>query len=216
MTPFDFTYVQYDATSPFGVWFAAVTFLPVLLPFAIFVAFFSTRELYLGYLGVGSLVSTAANSVIKRMVKQERPVGSSKKGFGMPSDHSQMIWFLVSFFFLSLWHYHHQQQRRNSSNSSNSSNSAQRLGIVVPISRVVLGVHSVAQVVVGSLVGVAAGWLWFQLGVRAAIPALFPAIEASTGGKLLLLRHTLFVPGAITAQYHAALAARKQQKEARG
>jgi hypothetical protein len=50
-------------------------------------------------------------------------------------------------------------------------------GILVPMSRVVLGYHSVEQVLAGSLVGVLSGLAWFSLLVCPTVQELFETLE---------------------------------------
>jgi len=50
---------------------------------------------------LGLVCSTIINSVVKNYVQEPRPVGSTKSGFGFPSDHAQFMSFFAVY--LTLW-----------------------------------------------------------------------------------------------------------------
>lgn len=78
------------------------------------------------------LVCTASNLVLKRLIKQPRPAGSHKSGYGMPSNHSQFMCFIACYFTLWLLHKasfgarttkHRSSSEKGSNNDKNSTNS---------------------------------------------------------------------------------------------
>lgn len=51
----------------------------------------------------GILANEVLNIVLKRWFAEPRPIGSAKAGFGLPSSHSQLMFFVVVF--IAMWLY---------------------------------------------------------------------------------------------------------------
>jgi len=116
------------------------------------------------YLFLGQLGNVVLNIVTKHLVKLPRPEGKPHLvhfgKYGMPSNHSQFMFFLATFAALA------------SFSGSEPIVAYQKaiagfigmLACLVSYSRVYLEYHSADQVVVGCLVGGFAGALWFFIG----------------------------------------------------
>ena len=50
---------------------------------------------------MGSIINAILSITLKRIINQERPTSASKSDPGMPSSHSQSIFFIVTFSILS-------------------------------------------------------------------------------------------------------------------
>ncbi|KAG7257423.1 hypothetical protein CRUP_002912 [Coryphaenoides rupestris] len=119
-----------------------------LLPIAILVGFVTLivfkRELHtISFFG-GLLLNEAVNWLLKHIIKEPRPCAGShttlNTDYGMPSSHSQLIWFFVVYFFLFLY------------------------------LRVYLLYHTWSQVFYGGVTGCAIGIVWFFLTQEVLTP----------------------------------------------
>ena len=119
---------------------------------------------------LGLILNLGMNVVLKKFFQQDRPSGAKNcealpdcddkhptKGDGMPSGHSQTLGFLVSALGLWLLTYGVKNTRYFSILM------LVILKIAVMIARVYMGCHTVAQVAVGSYIGIVMGAVWFYL-----------------------------------------------------
>jgi dolichyldiphosphatase len=149
------------------------------------------------------LFSVALNVVLKRVIRQPRPVGSWKSGYGMPSDHAQFAAALTLYWLL--WMHYSKRVRLVPPEFSQTVERRAKsvLSVVLVVaqfcvawSRWALGVHSAAQLVVGTAVGWSVALLWHSLSTRFFWPTLFPRLLAldSVVMRLLLLRDSGRLP----------------------
>ncbi len=114
----DLTYVAYQQGDLLSELLAYVTFAPMAIGVAMVTLLFSRRELEVAFAIVGVLVNSAVNLILKRVFKEPRPsgmynqfnnagvstlmslAGSSKNGHGMPSHHSQFMFFMCVYLLL--------------------------------------------------------------------------------------------------------------------
>ena len=85
------TYVEDDTLS---LLFAFGSLVPQALVVVLLTLVLSRRELQRVYLLAGLTLSTGLNDLVKDSIRLPRPLGSSRSGFGMPSDHAQFMFFL--------------------------------------------------------------------------------------------------------------------------
>lgn len=153
--PLSFSLVTFDKTDTFGPILSLISLTPIILVFSLFynLIFYPRidRKIYQQYLFcfIGLGMNETLNSLLKNAIKQERPVGSERTEYGMPSSHSQFMTFWLFFWFSSL-------------------NSVQRiLSIIVTAlvlyGRVHLAYHTIEQVIAGCLIGVAAGFCFQRI-----------------------------------------------------
>ncbi|KAJ8078760.1 hypothetical protein PM082_013043 [Marasmius tenuissimus] len=131
-----------------------------------------TGSMGVAYFTAGATCCSLAVKVVKKMVRQPRPVvvmeGSRKvkKSYGMPSTHSAVITFYMSYMFLAC--------SRLPIHPSLPRSSLTRLvpplicvpwGVAICQSRVWLGHHDWAQVLAGCAFGVAFSTAWFMAWV---------------------------------------------------
>jgi len=159
-TILDLTYVEYPSEDGlYGLALGLITLLPIGIFFALAAVFLVNRDLRYAMLVLGLLLSTIGNEGAKKILKEERPAMSHKRGYGMPSDHSQFMAFLFSFFFV---HFRANRVLNPQFFIFCLSALAVSSGLVM-YSRVYLGVHSVAQVSAGCLIGLGLGAAWARL-----------------------------------------------------
>lgn len=83
LTPLDLTYVLYDSSHQLSIVYAYITFLPLVIVVSLVVLIVFTRNIECINQLVGVVTSTVINSMLKHAVKQARPLGSAKSGYGM-------------------------------------------------------------------------------------------------------------------------------------
>ncbi|ODQ49882.1 PAP2-domain-containing protein [Saitoella complicata NRRL Y-17804] len=158
------THVSYDASSPYSLPLAYLTLTPLLLLIIYSTLFLSTRQFLILVALAGQLVNEAINYVLKKLLKEARPVlpgldEAVGKGYGMPSSHSQFMGFwagvVVVVLYGKLGHRYTAPQRIALSVA------AVTLSTLVCVSRVVLGYHSIKQVVVGNSLGYVLASVWW-------------------------------------------------------
>lgn len=195
--PLDFTYVVYDRSQHHSVALAYLTFLPILVGFGLINAVLLRRDLECLYHAVGLALSSAINFVLKRLLSQARPAGSHKLGYGMPSDHAQFSWFFVTY--SSWWILRRarltERQRRLSVAGLITG------ALVVCWSRVHLGVHTSAQVLVGSVLGVGLGAMWAWWAGVCVWTHIFPLLERSPLGRRLHFKDCSHLPPGVTSAH---------------
>ncbi|KAI0272543.1 hypothetical protein BC834DRAFT_966554 [Gloeopeniophorella convolvens] len=110
----DLTHVLYDASSHTSLAMALITLSPILLmacdngflaSYAVLAVF--TREMTIIIMWAGQFLCEGLNLVVKRIVKEERPVDSVGNGYGFPSSHSQYMAYFATFLILHL-HFRHR------------------------------------------------------------------------------------------------------------
>ncbi|KAL4423157.1 hypothetical protein ABPG77_007810 [Micractinium sp. CCAP 211/92] len=133
------------------------------------------RDLLAAWCVLGSVVAAVNCRVLKYAINQARPSGR-KADPGMPSAHAQSLGFLATFVSVAA-----------AASLGTGSPSGLALVLGVPSAgifltwlRVALGYHTVAQVVVGWLVGSCSAAAWHLWGSRSVLPAVLqqPQLQA--------------------------------------
>uniref|UniRef100_A0A3Q4H0P4 Dolichyldiphosphatase n=1 Tax=Neolamprologus brichardi TaxID=32507 RepID=A0A3Q4H0P4_NEOBR len=123
--------------------------------------------------------------------------------YGMPSSHSQLIWFFVVYFFLFLYLRMHQ------TNNARCVDLLWRhilsiilLGIALSVSysRVYLLYHTWSQVFYGGVAGSTIGIIWFFITQEVLTP-IFPKIAAWPISEYFLVRDTSLIPNILWFEY---------------
>jgi len=102
----ELTHVLYDSESHVSLALALVTLSPILLMASYAALAVMTRELIIIEMWAGQLACEGFNWVLKRAIKQERPVDSHGNGYGFPSSHSQYMGYFASFLVMHLFFRH--------------------------------------------------------------------------------------------------------------
>ncbi|XP_067279875.1 dolichyldiphosphatase 1 [Pseudorasbora parva] len=200
------THVEYPAGDLTGQVLACMSLLPiaVLVGFVTLIVF--KRELHtISFFG-GLIMNEGLNWMLKHIVQEPRPCGghsSVTTEYGMPSSHSQFIWFFVVYFFLFLYLRMHQ------TNNARCVELLWRhiLSIVllavamsVSYSRVYLLYHTWSQVIYGGVAGIVMGVVWFFITQEVLTP-LFPKIAAWPISEFFLVRDTSLIPNILWFEY---------------
>jgi dolichyldiphosphatase len=173
--PLMLTFVSYQQGDLLGKVAALVTLTPIFAHVALASWIVARRELHAACLLLGSVVNTALCIAIKSQLQQPRPVGATLSDYGMPSNHAQTTVFLVGYCVVFLWH--GCSIRHAAFWKPALTLAAAALAFAVGASRIYLGEHSVAQVLVGSLVGAATALAWYACFCSVLRPLLLPLLE---------------------------------------
>lgn len=137
---------------------------------------YSTNSWVPLYYILGAVMNGVVSKCIKNVVKQPRPPQSDKDGYGMPSSHTQSF-----FFFLTVVAFN-ASRFLNARDSAILSLSILLYSLVASYWRVVAGVHSLSQTLVGAFIGVLFGA--FVARNEAATIGLFQPLVQPLSGSL--------------------------------
>jgi dolichyldiphosphatase len=157
---FEFTYAEYPRDQPvFGLAMVLFSFIPQILPIIVMTRYMTSKCNHHLFFFLGLVFSHELAKLIKRTVKQPRPDGAFLSSYGMPSDHSQFLFFATTYVTCVLF------SRANIKKSSAFISSVTMLSItlIVCYSRLFLGVHTWQQVLVGALLGIVTGPIWYKI-----------------------------------------------------
>ncbi|KAM5490190.1 putative dolichyldiphosphatase [Microsporum audouinii] len=163
------THVHYNPEDPISYLCAFLALVPQALIISYISLCWATREVEIIFMLAGQLSCEVLNFGLKRLIKQERPYQMNGKGYGMPSSHSQFMGYFAVFFTLFLLFRH----APSSSILSGYISALERVGLaslacvgatMVAMSRIYLNYHTPEQVLAGSVIGIAYGVVWFEIG----------------------------------------------------
>ncbi len=185
------THVEYQEGDTLGKIFAIYSLLPLAIVIVFLTAFFFRRDLHTFTFGLGVIVNYAANTVLKKYIAEPRPKQRYYKTnsqdrfgfmlcfrsvqfeeFGMPSSHSQFMWFCSAYLVLfTLFRLTHTITWKTLSVGLCLGAST-----LMSYSRVYLQYHTPSQVVWGAVVGGLGALLWF-LVTQLIFTPLYPTVE---------------------------------------
>ena len=137
------------------------------------------RDFTSPFIVVGSIGAAFAAHALKRLINQQRPDGSPFIDPGMPSSHA-----LVATFAATAWSLQFALQPLQTATLAASA-------LIISLLRVVTGYHTVAQVAVGTLLGMAGATAWMRMGaivLKRVAPPTATAVAYATYivGSILL------------------------------
>ncbi|OBZ84726.1 Dolichyldiphosphatase 1 [Choanephora cucurbitarum] len=147
---------------------------------------------------MGQLLNEGLNYLLKEYIAQKRPHDHLGDGYGMPSSHSQFIWYFAIYGSLYMKRYIHLD---HSVWKQLVSLAMFALAILVSFSRVYLGYHTTYQVMAGSLVGALFGMAWYQLCQWIHSSGLVEVVLNTPLAKKLYLRDMSFVKNVARWEY---------------
>ncbi|KAF2744524.1 DOLPP1 protein [Sporormia fimetaria CBS 119925] len=160
------THVHYnpaDRVSYICAWLALV---PQGLCIVYATLIWSTREVEIMLMFAGQMSCEAVNFVLKRYIKEERPLAMHGKGYGMPSSHAQFVTFfsLTLSLFLLFRHTPHPTETHTPFSLPQRallSIAALAGAGAVACSRIYLNYHTPKQVLAGVAAGAVYAVFWF-------------------------------------------------------
>ena len=186
------THVEYQEGDNLGKLFAIFSLLPLVIVIVFVTAFLLRRDLHTFTYGVGVIINYIANITLKKYLAEPRPKVRSVQfeEFGMPSSHSQFMWFCSTYMLLfSLLRLHNTNLWKVVGASTTMS-----------YSRVYLQYHTVSQVVWGGVVGGLGAILWFLLTQLVFTP-LYPWVERWKISEYFMIRDTTSIPNILWFEY---------------
>lgn len=206
---FDLFCIGWDPSDDLGMLMASLSLIPQLTVVALVVVILSRRELEACYLLMGLLTSTVLNKYLKEYLAHDRPIGSPKEGYGMPSDHAQFMFFLL--FYVSWMFLFRNCFTQSKVYKSIAITTTLALSTAVAYSRIRLNVHSEDQVLAGALLGSFLSISWTLLGAFIVRPHVFPWIEDTWAAKWFLLKDSTIVPDILEKEYKTYLGYRNDK-----
>ncbi|CAH0394355.1 unnamed protein product [Bemisia tabaci] len=209
--PLSLTLVEY----PQGDWLGKCLAMISLLPFAIGSGFVTLilfrKDLHTIVFFFGTLLNEVLNVALKHAICEPRPllrnVNNLYNEYGMPSSHSQFIWFFASYMAYFIFLRLHLHSRNDSIDPSKEyiGKSVVALGcivlaLVVSYSRIYLQYHTWRQVTYGAFTGIFFGSFWFGI-VHIFLTPLFPIVVSWKIAEFLLIRDTTLIPNILWFEY---------------
>ncbi|KAA8531906.1 hypothetical protein F0562_006377 [Nyssa sinensis] len=140
----------------------------------------------------GSVLNTGLSTTLKQILNQERPVSALRSDPGMPSSHAQSIFFTVMFAVLSM-----TEWLGVNGLTITLSGLSLAFGSYLSWLRVSQQLHTIGQVVVGSILGSMFSILWFwswdAIVLQAFISHLWVRIVIVMGASGFCLGFLLYV-----------------------
>ncbi|XP_043278850.1 dolichyldiphosphatase 1-like [Venturia canescens] len=203
--PLSLTLVEYPQGDRLGLFLA----LTSLLPFAVIAGFMTLilfrRDLHTIVFFLGVVINEMIGLVLKYTIKQSRPMRREVvyTEYGMPSAHSQFMWFFAAYTTLFVCIRLHQNNNSSMSERfwrSSIMGGCIGVAILVSYSRIYLQYHTLAQVLWGMIVGSTLGIAWF-LAAHLVFAPFFPIIVSWPISEYLLLRDTTLIPNILWFEY---------------
>ncbi|XP_046438506.1 dolichyldiphosphatase 1-like [Daphnia pulex] len=181
-----------------------------MVPHALIVSFITLilfrRDLHtISYL-LGLVLNEGINYVLKHTLRQGRPLvrPSLLHEYGMPSSHSQFMWFFTTYMFLFIWvrlrHISYTNTIWICIWKTAISVACLVASIIVAIARIYLQYHTASQVIVGGLLGSVLAVSWF-LFTQFALTPWFPTVASWRVCEWLLVRDQTLIPNIIWFEY---------------
>ncbi|KAK4518722.1 uncharacterized protein ATC70_008944 [Mucor velutinosus] len=152
------THVYFNPLDKISYAFAYITLAPIAILVFYASVIVSRREIAGILILLGQLLNEAFNYILKEHIEQDRPYAHLGDGYGMPSSHSQFIWYFAVYGSLYMHRYIHLD---HGIWKILTSLAMFALAALVSISRIYLGYHTLNQVIIGSLVGATFGSAWY-------------------------------------------------------
>lgn len=199
------THVEYPAGDIVGKGLACVSMLPLGLCVSMLTLVLFRRDLHTIFFFLGIVLNEIINFTLKHIIKEARPYKERKVlhvEYGMPSSHSQLIWFFATYLTLfmfirlangtkwsTLWKYF-------------VTTIAIISATIVSYSRLYLLYHSFEQIVCGGLLGCFNGVMWFFLTHHIFTP-WFSTITSWSISEFFMIRDTTLIPNVLWFEYMA-------------
>jgi len=206
-TAFDLTYVEYHEGDIIGFLSAGVSLAPVFAIVAYVSVILARREIITIAALAGQLGNTILNVVIKKIIDAPRPDGTHLSGPGMPSNHSQFVFFTATFWSLHILNKNAVHIFSRAPQYGNAARLIVSAGLyfmafAVAFSRVYLDYHFAGQVFVGSTLGILIGGVWYKIVQHILLPLFRKHFADSFWCRFMLIRDSHHVPDILQLEYH--------------
>ncbi|KAJ3733017.1 hypothetical protein DFJ43DRAFT_272771 [Lentinula guzmanii] len=125
-----------------------------------------TQSSGVAYFALGTAACIMTVKMIKKLIRQERPGNKRRKTYGMPSTHSTTSTYYATYILLAaLYLPIHQSLPQTSTTRILSLLIVLPWATMIALSRLWLGHHTLAQILVGCALGFGFACLWFFIWV---------------------------------------------------
>jgi len=217
---FTLTHVDYPAGDAIGKILAIISLLPLVIVIIFITFFVAKRDLHTLVYGIGVILNGILNYVLKHTIKEPRPnsgshsktLGAHSKGvirdstklfeeYGMPSSHSQFMWFVSVYMLLFvMFRLHHQKSCFQTLWKSLLCCTCLGLAGLVSFGRIYLHYHTWSQVIWGMAIGSSSALIWFLI-VNFLFTPCFPWIASTRIAELFMIRDYTHIPNVIWFDY---------------
>lgn len=194
--PFDETYILYDKNDIVGMICCILALTPMLLLQSYLTWLIMQRDLESVIFTIGQLSNELVNQVLKRVIKQERPlyndaiplifngvntydggvqeknINSLRVSYGMPSAHSQFMGFFICYLVLNMWFRWTHRYKIRRVDKMVYCVSGWLLSISVCFSRWYLEYHNWDQIIIGYQIGIMIGAIYYIFVVIIMYPTI--------------------------------------------
>ncbi|XP_047516334.1 dolichyldiphosphatase 1-like [Pieris napi] len=203
--PLALTLVEYPKGDLWGKFFAITSLAPFGIGSGFITLILFRRDLHTIAFFIGTLLNELMNIILKHIFCEKRPLsrGNLYNEYGMPSSHSQFIWFFsfyVLYFFIFRLHHIYNNNVLSIVGKVIIISSCFMLSLIVSIGRVYLEYHTYRQVIYGGIVGFINATLWFGVVHRILTP-LFPQVANLKVCEMLMIRDTTLIPNVLFFEY---------------
>ncbi len=209
---FTLTYVEYPANDPLGKVLAVLSLSPLIIVIVFLTFFAAKRDMHTMTYGIGTIVNGILNYLLKHFYKEPRPTSKINREatklweqYGMPSSHSQFMFFVAGYLLLFvLFRLNHQRSTKiNLLMWLLFTLSGLGLAAIVAYGRVYLGYHTWSQVYWGSGIGSGFALFWFLL-THFLLTPVFPWLCSMRLFEFFLVRDYTEIPNVIWFDYFHA------------
>ena len=203
---FTLTHVDYPDGDPTAKILAVISLLPLVIVIVHITVFACKRDLHTLFYGLGTILNGVLNYVLKHTIKEARPhstvsIRDSTKLFeeyGMPSSHSQFMWFVSTY--MALFVYVRLRHQESKLLKLLWVAFCFVLSVLVTYGRIYLHYHTWAQVGWGMGIGASMALVWFAL-VHLVLTPFFPWIVTFRVCEYLMIRDYTSIPNVMWFDY---------------
>lgn len=209
---FTLTYLEYPANDYWGKTLAVLSLSPLVIVIVFLTFFAAKRDMHTMTYGIGTILNGIFNYALKHTIKEARPASMVNRvptklweQYGMPSSHSQFMFFVTSYLglFVLFRLNHYGSSRLNRFFWFLVVIACLGLACLVAYGRVYLGYHTVSQVYWGSGIGASFALFWFLL-TQFLLAPMFPWLCSTRLFEFLLIRDYSEIPNVIYFDYFHA------------
>lgn len=220
---FSLTYVEYPEDDLLGKVLAILSLTPLVVVIVHLTVFAVQRDLHTLFYGLGTILNGVLNYLLKHTLQEPRPNipnGEERvptklwERYGMPSSHSQFMWFvsvyMVLFVTLRL---HHQHKLLETVTKSAVCLGYVSMAATVSYGRIYLHYHTPAQVYWGAAIGGGMAVLWFAL-TQCIFTPVFSWLASTWVSESLMIRDYTDIPNVVWFDYlHARSEAKSRTRK---
>lgn len=213
---FSLTNVEYLENDKVGKILAILGLSPLAIVVAFATAFFMRRDLHTFTWGVGIILNEALNFCLKHYIAEARPKRREVEWnvYGMPSSHSQFMWFVTIYLILFVsFRLHHLKHCGEMICKLFWCLSSLCLSLLVCYSRVYHEYHTQSQVLWGGVAGGGAALLWFFI-TQTVLTPLYPWVASWRISEWFLIRDCTPIPNILWFEYYHTRGEANSRKKA--